>query len=67
MAFGRLALEASVPKGCEVVRDVAHTIGGVDFPVLGGGRFGVRVVQETVFAVSARASLVLLEWWLGMW
>ena len=66
MAFGRLALEAGVPKGCKVVRDVARTIGGVDFPVPGGGRFGVRIVQETVFAVSARVSLMLVKRWLKM-
>ncbi len=44
MALGGLALQAGVPEGREVVGHVADTVGGVDFPVLGRGGFGMRVV-----------------------
>jgi hypothetical protein len=49
LALVGLALEACVPEGSEVVRDVLGLPGWVDFPVLGERRFGVRVVQEVIW------------------
>lgn len=44
MAVVGLALEARVPEGGEIVRNVLRGVGGMDFPVSGERRLGIGIV-----------------------